>query len=88
MQAWPAVRYRVERNEGAPHEATLLRLDCSLAASVLRWRPVWDGAPCFAQTAAWYRAFTERGEVQSREQLAAYVEAATQRRLPWTGAGT
>ena len=71
--AWPAVRYRVERPEKAPHEAGLLMLDCSAARSLLGWRPVWDGEPCFARTAAWYQAHQERGEVITRQQLADYV---------------
>jgi CDP-glucose 4,6-dehydratase len=83
---WPAVRHRVERPEHAPHEAGMLALDCTLARSLLGWRPVWDGAPSLAHTAAWYRAHAERGEVISRKQLAAYVDAARALRLGWTEA--
>lgn len=84
-KAWPAVRHRVERPEHAPHEAGSLTLDCALARSLLRWRPVWDGAPCFRHTAEWYRAYYESGEVRSREQLAKYVRQARELQLTWTG---
>jgi len=81
---WPSIQYRVERPATAPHEAGLLMLDCSLIRALLRWRPVWDGAACFERTAEWYRAFQERGEVLSRQQLAAYVRAAQELQLNWT----
>lgn len=85
-EAWPSLRHRVERLPNAPHEARLLTLDCSLARSLLRWRPVWDGPPSFAHTAAWYRAHAERGEVRSREQLAEYVAQARASDVVWTKA--
>lgn len=84
-KAWPALRHRVERPERAPHEAAVLRLDCSLARSVLGWRPVWDGPPCFQHTASWYRAFYEDTEIQSRAQLGSYVSSAHALELPWAG---
>ncbi len=87
QQAWPALRYRVERPAEAPHEATLLTLDCSLARSVLRWQPIWDGAPCFLRTAEWYRAYQERRELLSRAQLGAYVDEGARRGACWATAG-
>jgi CDP-glucose 4,6-dehydratase len=84
VAAWPALRYRVERPAQAPHEAAMLRLDCSLARAALSWRPVWDGAPAFHRTAEWYRARAERDELLSRPQLAAYVEQAITAGLVWT----
>jgi CDP-glucose 4,6-dehydratase len=85
QQAWPALRYRVERSPHAPHEATQLTLDCSLARSLLRWQPIWDGAPCFLRTAEWYRAYQERGELLTSVQLADYLREAARRGLCWTG---
>jgi CDP-glucose 4,6-dehydratase len=85
-QAWPALRYRVDRPAHAPHEAGLLTLDCSLARSVLQWRPVWDGDACLARTAHWYRALQEHNEVQSPAQLVEYVAAAHAANAIWTGA--
>lgn len=37
----------------APHEAGLLRLDCSKIRSVLGWRPVWDVKTAVEKTARW-----------------------------------
>jgi CDP-glucose 4,6-dehydratase len=85
-QAWPALCYRIERPAHAPHEAGLLTLDCSLARSVLQWRPIWDGDACFARTAQWYRALQERSEVQSHAQLVEYVAGARAANATWIGA--
>lgn len=46
-----------DRPEGAqPHEATLLRLDCSLARAKLGWRPVFDLAEALERVADWHMA--------------------------------
>jgi CDP-glucose 4,6-dehydratase len=86
-QVWPALRYRVERSARDPHEAGVLTLDCSLARSVLRWRPVWDATPALLQTAHWYRRFLEQREVLSRQQLSEYVTQARSQGAVWTGGG-
>lgn len=84
QEGWPALRYRVQRPEQAPHEAGMLTLDCALARTRLRWRPLWDGPRCFQQTAGWYRAYQERREVISRQQLGEYVAEARREGLGWT----
>jgi CDP-glucose 4,6-dehydratase len=85
-EAWPAISYRVEAPADAPHEAGLLMLDCSMARSQLGWRPIWDGTTCFARTAQWYRARTERGEVVSLPQLRDYVDSARRSQATWVNA--
>ena len=40
-----------------PHEAGLLKLDCSLARERLGWRPLTTLGHCLRTTATWYRAF-------------------------------
>lgn len=84
---WPAFRYRIEAPREAPHEANLLTLDCSLARSVLKWRPVWDGAPCFQETAHWYKAYQETKSLQSKMQLKAYTHKASELGLLWANRG-
>jgi CDP-glucose 4,6-dehydratase len=86
VEAWPKLRYRVERPENAPHEAQQLTLDSSLARSSLGWRPAWDGPPSISRTAAWYRALAERDEVCSRAQLIDYATQARALGAVWTGA--
>lgn len=79
---WPHVRWHLAAKADL-HEATLLYLDSAKAHSQLRWRPVWDIEATLAQTAAWYRAYLTDGEVISRQQLAAYVTAATHAGARW-----
>ena len=81
---WPALR--VERDAGPhPHEAAVLRLDCTRARAGLGWRPVWDTATTLARTARWYRRWHEQGAVDSAADLHAYVADARAAGLAWTG---
>jgi CDP-glucose 4,6-dehydratase len=57
-----------------PHEAGILRLDSTLARTMLGWRPMWKLDEALAQTVGWYRAW-ERGAdmaAVSLEQIAAW----------------
>lgn len=59
----------INRHDGGPHEASFLRLDCSMIKSVLGWKPTWDIGMAVEKSAEWYyeyiygrdiRAVTER----------------------------
>ena len=80
---WPALRYKIDPPKESPHEANLLTLDCSLARSQLQWRPVWDGKPCFEETAHWYREWIDSQKITSIEQLTKYVKQAESLNLAW-----
>ena len=47
------------RDARQPHEATLLSLDCSKAATRLGWRPAWDFDQTVRATVEWYKAHHE-----------------------------
>lgn len=73
---WPAVRGEVAAADGGagagrrhPHEAGLLRLDCSKARWHLGWRPCWAASEMFRRTALWYRRYYEDGVVSTRSDL-------------------
>ncbi|MFN7643656.1 MAG: CDP-glucose 4,6-dehydratase [Burkholderiales bacterium] len=83
---WPALR--VEMDAGPhPHEAEVLRLDCTRAREALGWRPVWDTATTLARTARWYRHWHETGTADSAGDLRAYVADARAASLPWAATG-
>ena len=60
-----------------PHEAGLLRLDSTLARTVLGWQPRWSLEEALAATVAWYRAWASGADmaVFSRDQIRAYEMA-------------
>ena len=47
-------RVRIETRADAPHEATLLVLDCAKAKAGLGWRPALTFDECVSFTADWY----------------------------------
>lgn len=83
MQAhWPGIV--VETQHGPhPHEAAALMLDCRKAGQQLGWRPVWDAYSTIQHTIDWYQAFHLNGEVRSRVDLHAYVDAAHAANCQW-----
>jgi CDP-glucose 4,6-dehydratase len=71
---------------GHPHEAGLLKLDCSKAASRLGWHPIWDIATTVAKTADWYRSCIREEDMIgiTREQIHTYEADAGREGSPWT----
>ncbi len=57
-----------------PHEARLLKLDCSKSASLLGWKPQWTLEQALAHTCDWYSQFSgERNMAQiTQSQIAIY----------------
>jgi CDP-glucose 4,6-dehydratase len=82
---WDAVR-SLEDTDDHPHEAEVLRLDCSKARAALCWRPLWTSETLFERTANWYRAWYERGVISTRDDLYAYVRDAQDCGLTWAQA--
>ncbi|PNS09309.1 CDP-glucose 4,6-dehydratase [Solilutibacter silvestris] len=66
-----------------PHEAATLRLNVGKAHQLLAWRPVWDIEVALARTAAWYHDFRDFGNVNSANDLAAYIDDACKLGLEW-----
>ncbi len=64
---WPKIDYEIQQDPAAPHEAGLLRLDCSKARLTLPWTPAWSGQDAIGNTAGWYRMFYESGKIDSAE---------------------
>lgn len=73
---WGAIRAEFRPDPTAPHEARLLKLDCSKARARLGWKPVWGSQATAQLTADWYRYWYERGRVISAEDIQRYVRDA------------
>ena len=48
-----------------PHEATFLKLDCSMARARLGWRPRWDLNHTLDSIVAWYKAAARNDDVKA-----------------------
>jgi len=82
-KSWPKVNYILQPDSGSPHEANLLKLDCSKAHMKLKWKGIWDAERTFEKTASWYREFYEGGKITSEEQLDDYIRDAGKNGMVW-----
>jgi CDP-glucose 4,6-dehydratase len=55
------------------HEAGILKLDNTQAMSQLHWKPLWNTQTAIEKTIAWYKAFYEKGEILTHQQIAEYL---------------
>jgi CDP-glucose 4,6-dehydratase len=80
---WPKMDYHIEGSPDQPHEAGLLRLDCSKARAQLQWAPAWTGSNAVEKTVSWYRNFYETGIILSMDHLHQYVADAQNKHIAW-----
>ncbi len=81
---WEAVGIEEQPSSANPHEAHLLRLDCTKAQQELGWYPVWTTQTAIDRTIDWYRAFYEQQTLRTDADLTAYVAQARAANLNWT----
>jgi CDP-glucose 4,6-dehydratase len=75
QRRWPEVAVEYRTDDNGPHEAAVLRLDCTKAREKLGWRPALGLDTTLEMTAAWYReaGSGEATEVTDR-QIAEYEQ--------------
>lgn len=54
----------VERSDGGPHEAKLLKLDCARLKSIFGWKPNWHFETALEKTVEWYAEYVRGGDVK------------------------
>ena len=61
-------------NEGGPHEANILKLDCAKVKQTFGWRPVWDLSVAIEKVVEWSKVWLAGGDVAAcmDAQIAAY----------------
>jgi CDP-glucose 4,6-dehydratase len=66
-----------EPSAAHPHEAGLLRLDSTLARTMLGWQPRWSLQQALKQTVTWYQAWMQKADMNAicRDQISAYERA-------------
>lgn len=70
---WDKIDYEITSNENQPHEAGLLKLDCSKAYTRLGWKSVWNAEKTFEKTAEWYKGYYESNTLATVKDLLEYV---------------
>jgi CDP-glucose 4,6-dehydratase len=60
--SWGKGEYTVEKVEGQPHEAGLLKLDISKAITELKWQPKMNAQQAVSMTMDWYSEFAKNKE--------------------------
>ncbi len=65
------------RPDGGPHEAKLLKLDCTKITTVLGRKPRWNSAMAVEKTVEWSAAYVSGADVDRicEEQIAEYLSA-------------
>lgn len=81
---WKEIDYEVNSEQNQLHEANVLKLDCSKAHVLLKWKDVWDSDTTFKKTVKWYRAFYEEQKVLTKDDLDEYIKDAKQKGITWT----
>lgn len=79
-QLWGgAAKVTVSREDEGFHEAGVLRLDSSKAASLLHWRPRWNLAQALGATVQWHQSFRSGADMQRvcDSQIEAYAQERT-----------
>ncbi|NQS89724.1 CDP-glucose 4,6-dehydratase [Patescibacteria group bacterium] len=57
LSYWGNGDYEVETSPEKPHEAKLLKLDCSKAHSILKWHSVYNIDEALKKTTKWYKKY-------------------------------
>ena len=70
----PPARWEHDTAGGQPHEAYVLKLDCSKASTDLGWRPNLGLEEALGWTVDWYKCFEDGGDVRAmtEEQIARF----------------
>jgi len=82
-KSWPDINIKYDKS-AQPHEAMLLKLDCSQAHIELLWKPGWKNNYVFSKTALWYKVFSEKKNIISSTQIDEYIDDAKKQKLIWT----
>lgn len=81
---WNKIDCEIVKCSKNPHEANLLKLDCSKAHTYLGWRGVWNADKTFERTVCWYRSYYEENVINTLHDLQEYINDAKTMNLPWT----
>ena len=82
---WDKIDYEINQDPNQLHEANLLKLDCSKAHILLKWKDVWDSDTTFEKTVKWYKSYYENNkELSTQSDLENYIKEAVGKNIVWT----
>jgi CDP-glucose 4,6-dehydratase len=81
---WDGFEYEIDTESDNPYEANLLKLDCSKANTLLRWKPIWDFERAIDVTMRWYKEYFENKKIHSLKDLEEYINHAKMKNIEWT----
>lgn len=66
----------VNRQDGGPHEASFLKLDCSKLKKVFQWTPRWNLTQAMQKTVEWYKCWLNGGNIKEcmEQQISEFLE--------------
>ncbi len=80
---WDKINYEINLNDDHPHEANLLKLDCSKAHIKLKWKNVWTSERTFELMTNWYKFYYEDELVLTENNLFEYIKDAKKQGVAW-----
>lgn len=81
---WDKIDYEINCDPNQLHEANLLKLDCSKAHILLKWKDVWDSQTTFEKTVKWYKFYYEENKnILTKEDLGNYITDARSKNIEW-----
>ena len=82
---WDKIDYTINQDANQPHEANLLKLDCSKAHILLKWKDVWNSNITFEKTVEWYKSYYENDKsILTKDNLDSYIRDAKDKNIEWT----
>lgn len=73
QKLWPKIKFEIDSSV-QPHEANLLKLDCSRANTILKWKNIWGLYKTIEMTAEWYREFYENNKIITQNHIERYIK--------------
>lgn len=81
---WNKINIKVNYTTEGPHEASILRLDCSKAHQLLNWHSIWNTQQAIERTILWYKDYYDNNTIDTVNDLSAYIQAAISTHAPWS----
>lgn len=83
IHIWPSITFDTPPQHNIPHEAKLLRLDCTKSNTKLHWHPVWNTDTAIENTILWYKNYYEHGVLNTEADLNSYITKAKELNYVW-----